>query len=84
MIFELIATTTFGLEAIAKREIQALGYEIVRVEDGKVTYKADERGIVKSNLWLRTPDRILIKTDEFKAYEFEDLFQRVKGYPWKS
>ena len=83
MIFELIATTTFGLEAIAKREIQALGYEIVRVEDGKVTYKADERGIVRSNLWLRTPDRILIKVDEFMAPEFEDLFQRVKGYPWE-
>ena len=83
MIFELIATTTFGLEAVAKREIQALGYEIVRVEDGKVTYKADERGIVRSNLWLRTPDRILIKVDEFMAPEFEDLFQRVKGYPWE-
>lgn len=83
MIFELIATTTFGLEAVAKREIQALGYEIVRVEDGKVTYKADERGIVRSNLWLRTPDRILVKVDEFMAPEFEDLFQRVKGYPWE-
>ena len=83
MIFELIASTTFGLEAVAKSEIQALGYEIVRVEDGKVTYKADERGIVRSNLWLRTPDRILVKVDEFMAPEFEDLFQRVKGYPWE-
>ena len=83
MIFELIATTTFGLEAVAKREIQALGYDIVKVEDGKITYKADERGIVRSNLWLRTPDRILVKIDEFMAPEFEDLFQRVKGYPWE-
>ena len=83
MIFELIATTTFGLEAVAKREIQALGYDIVKVEDGKITYKADERGIVRSNLWLRTPDRILLKIDEFMAPEFEDLFQRVKGYPWE-
>lgn len=84
MILELIATTTFGLEAVAKREIQALGYEIVKVEDGKITYRADERGIVRSNLWLRTPDRILLKIDEFNAYEFEDLFQRVKGYPWEN
>lgn len=83
MRVELIATTTFGLEAVAKREIQALGYEILKVEDGKVTYLADERGIVRSNLWLRTPDRILMKIDEFKALEFEDLFQRVKGYPWE-
>ncbi len=83
MILELIATTGFGLEAVAKREIQNLGYEIVSVEDGKVTYKADERGIVRSNLWLRTPDRILMKIAEFRALEFEDLFQRVKGYPWE-
>ena len=83
MIIELIATTGFGLEAVAKRGIMDLGYEIVSVEDGKVTYKADERGIVRSNLWLRTPDRILMKIAEFKALEFEDLFQRVKGYPWE-
>lgn len=83
MKIKLIATTAFGLEAVAKREIIALGYEIDKVEDGKITYLADERGIVRSNLWLRTPDRILIKIDEFKALEFEDLFQRVKGYPWE-
>lgn len=83
MRLNLIATTTFGLEAVAKREIMELGYEISSVQDGKITYKADERGIVRSNLWLRTPDRILIKIDEFKALEFEDLFQRVKGFPWE-
>ena len=75
---ELIATTTFGLEAVARREIQALGYEIVKTEDGKVTYMADERGIVRSNLWLRTPDRILLKMAEFEAAEFEELFSRLK------
>ena len=80
---ELIATTTFGLEAVARREIQALGYEIVKTEDGKVTYMADERGIVRSNLWLRTPDRILLKMAEFEAAEFEELFQQVKGIAWE-
>ncbi len=83
MRLKLIATTTFGLEAVAKREIIDLGYEIESVSDGKITYIADERGVVRSNLWLRTPDRILMKVDEFKALEFEDLFQRVKGYPWE-
>ena len=47
------------------------------IEDGKVTYMADERGVVRSNLWLRTPDRILLKMAEFEAAEFEDLFQQV-------
>ncbi len=81
---ELIATTTFGLEAVAKREIKALGYEIIKTEDGKITYIADERGIVRSNLWVRTADRILLKMAEFYASEFEELFQQVKGIPWEN
>lgn len=84
MRLELIATTTFGLEAVAKREIKALGYEIIKTEDGKITYMADERGIVKSNLWMRTADRILLKMAEFYASEFEELFQQVKGIPWEN
>lgn len=83
MRIELIATTAFGLEAVARREIQALGYEVVKTEDGKITYMADERGIVRSNLWLRTPDRILMKMAEFEAAEFEELFQQVKGIAWE-
>lgn len=83
MRLELIATTTFGLEAVARREIENLGYEIIRVEDGKVTYMADERGIVRSNLWLRIPDRILLKVGEFMAETFEELFQLTKGIAWE-
>ncbi|MEG2298463.1 MAG: class I SAM-dependent RNA methyltransferase [Anaerovoracaceae bacterium] len=84
MRLELIATTTFGLEAVAKREIQNLGYEIIKTEDGKITFWGDERAIVRCNLWLRTADRVLLKIDEFKATEFEDIFQRIKGYPWEN
>ena len=49
---ELIATTTFGLEAVARREIENLGYEIIKTEDGKLTYAGDSKAIAKSNLWL--------------------------------
>ncbi|MBQ6400890.1 MAG: class I SAM-dependent RNA methyltransferase [Firmicutes bacterium] len=80
---ELIATATFGLEAVVRREIQSLGYEVVRTEDGKVTYLADERGIVRSNLWLRCADRVLLKVAEFDAPDFETLFQRTGGIPWE-
>ena len=52
MRLELIATATFGLEAVVKREIEQLGYRILKTEDGKVTYMGDERAIVRSNLWL--------------------------------
>ena len=83
MKLELIATTTFGLEAPVKREIEALGYKIIKSEDGKITFSGDERAVAKANLWLRCADRIQIKMAEFMAYEFEDLFQQVKAIPWE-
>lgn len=82
MKIELIATATFGLEAVVKREIQDLGYKILKSEDGKITYLGDERAIAKSNLWLRSADRVLVKLAEFKALEFEDLFQQTKAVDW--
>lgn len=83
MLLNLIATTTFGLEAVVKREIQSLGFKIIQVMDGKIVYEADERGIVISNIHLRSADRVLIKLAEFNAYEFEDLFQGVKAVEWE-
>ena len=80
---ELIATAAFGLEAVVRREIEALGYPVIRTEDGKVTYRADERGIVRSNLWLRCADRVLLRIAEFQAPDFEELFQRTRGLPWE-
>ena len=83
MKLELIATATFGLEAVVKREIEALGYRIIRSEDAKITYMGDERAIARSNLWLRSADRVLLKMGEFKALEFEDLFQQTKAIAWE-
>ena len=80
---EIIAATTFGLEAASRREIEKLGYKILKTEDGKVTFLGDERAVVRANLWLRTADRVQIKMAEFMAYEFEDLFQQIKGIPWE-
>ena len=80
---ELIATATFGLEAVVKREVQSLGYRIVKTEDGKVTYTGDERAIVRSNLWLRSADRVLLKMAEFSAETFEELFQQTKALSWE-
>ena len=80
---ELIATATFGLEAVVKREIEALGYAVTDSRDGRLTYLADERGIVRSNLWLRSADRVYVKMAEFEAKTFDDLFQNVAGIAWE-
>lgn len=79
---ELIATSTFGLEAVVKREVLKLGYSDVAVENGKITFKAEEKDIPRVNLWLRTADRVLLKMGEFKAVTFEELFQGTKALPW--
>lgn len=82
MDYTIIATTTFGIEAITAKELKDLGYEDLKVEDGKVTFSGDEMDIAITNIWLRTADRILIKMAEFKAESFEELFQGTLSVPW--
>jgi len=79
---EIIATATFGLEAIVAREVKDLGYEQVTVENGKVTFTADESAVCRTNLWLRTADRVRLKIGEFKAVTFDELFEKTKALPW--
>lgn len=76
-MYKLIATTTFGLEAICKRELETLGYKIEKVENGKVHFQGDFNDIARANIWLRTSDRILINLGSFKAETFEELFDNV-------
>lgn len=79
---ELIATSTFGLEAVVKRELLNLGYENLTVENGKVSFKGTEKDIPITNLWLRSADRVLLKMGEFKATSFVELFEKTKTLPW--
>lgn len=81
--YEFTAPCHFGLEAVCKREIQNLGYEVVAVEDGKVTFAGDMAAAARANIFLRTVQRILLKVGEFKALSFEELFQNVKALPWE-
>ena len=80
---EWIATCAFGLEAIVKRELEALGLPVVRTENGKITFRGDARACVLANLHLRTADRILLKMGEFRAEQPDDLFLAVKAMPWE-
>jgi len=79
---ELIATSTFGLEAIVGEEVRELGFKDVRVENGKVSFQSDLNGIARSNLWLRTADRVRLKIGEFEARTFDELFEKTKRLPW--
>ena len=81
--FELIAPCHFGLEAVMKREILDLGYEITCVEDGKVTFEGDAEAIAYANVFLRTTERILLKVGQFRAETFDELFEKTRALPWE-
>lgn len=79
---ELIATASFGLEAVVSRELKALGYEDQTVADGRVTFRAAPEAICRTNLWLRSADRVLIKLGEFEASDFGTLFDQCAALDW--
>ncbi len=81
--FELIAPCHFGMEAVLKREITDLGYDITTVEDGRVTFIGDDEAICRANVFLRTAERVLLKVGSFKAESFEELFQGTKSIAWE-
>jgi len=81
--FQLIATSAFGIESVVGRELKKLGYNDQLVENGKVTFAGDELAICRSNLWLRSADRVLVKIGEFTALTFEELFEKTKALPWE-
>ena len=81
--FTLIAPCHFGLEAVLKKEITDLGYEILSVEDGRVMYNGDAMAIPRSNIHIRTAERIMVCCGEFTATTFDELFEGVKAIPWE-
>ncbi|MEZ6131623.1 MAG: class I SAM-dependent RNA methyltransferase [Planctomycetaceae bacterium] len=80
--FDLIATSTFGLENVVARELQQLGYSDCIVSDGRVVFSGDERDIARCNLWLRSADRVLLRVGEFPAADFGELFDQTTALPW--
>lgn len=81
--FELVVPCHFGLEAITKREIYDLGYEITRVEDGRVTFEGDEEAVCRANVFLRSAERVLLQVGRFHATTFDELFEGIKALPWE-
>ena len=81
--FELVVPCHFGLEAVTKREIYDLGYEITKVEDGRITFEGDEEAVCRANIFLRTAERVLLQVGRFRATTFEELFQGIKAISWE-
>ena len=82
-VYELYAPCHFGMEAVLKREIIDIGYEISRVEDGRVYFMGEDEAIARGNLWLRTTERVMIKIAQFRATTYEELFQGTRAIRWQ-
>lgn len=80
---ELIAPCHFGLESVLKREILDLGYEIVQVEDGRITFRGDAQAIARANVFIRTAERVMVKVGSFPAKSFDQLFEGTKALAWE-
>lgn len=80
---KLMAPCHFGLEAVLKKEIIDLGYDIAQVEDGRVTFDGDEEAICRANVFLRSAERVLIQIGRFKALTYDELFEGIKALPWE-
>ncbi|MGL9728276.1 THUMP domain-containing class I SAM-dependent RNA methyltransferase [Enterococcus sp. DIV0756] len=80
--YSLIATAAAGIEALVGKELRDLGIDC-QVENGRARFKGDLETIATANLWLRTADRVKIIVDEFDAYTFDELFEKVKAIPWE-
>ena len=81
--YKLIATAAMGIEAITANEVRDLGYDC-QVDNGKVIFQGDETAIARTNLWLRTADRIRLVVGEFRAMTFDELFEKTKALDWEN
>src|SRR5436853_5936179 len=82
MSFNLIATCAFGLEAVVVRELAALGYDAKVVRPGRLEFAGDAAAVCRTNLWLRSADRVLVELASFAAPDFDALFDTVRALPW--
>ena len=81
--YRIILPCHFGLEAVLKREVYDLGYDIDKVEDGRVSFIGDADAVCRANIFLRTAERVLICVGSFRAVTYDELFESVKACPWE-
>lgn len=82
-IFDIVVTTVFGLESVVKKECEKLGFNKLKVQNGKIEFQGNQRDIVIANLWLRSAERVFIKLIEFDALSYDDIYDNVKNFNWE-
>ncbi len=77
------ATCKLGLEALVARQLRDLDLAVIKTEDARVAFSANEADLARALLWLRTAERVLLVVGEFEAETFDELFEQTKALNWK-
>ena len=80
--YKIMAPCHFGMEAVLKKEISDLGYEIVEVMDGRVIFAGGDEAVARANVFLRTAERVLVIAGDFVATDFDGLFEGIRAIDW--
>ena len=79
----LVALCAIGAEKILANEIKFLGYKTTGNAPGRVFFTCDDDGLFRSNLCLRTADRIYLQMASFYAEDFDQFFDGVNKINWQ-
>ena len=81
--YTYIAPCHFGTEAVLKREIKDLGYNVTDTLDGRVYFEGDAAAVARANIFLRTAERVMLCVCRFKAVTWDELFEKTKAFAWE-
>ena len=78
----LSVSVRLGLEGLCADELRRLELSDVRAENGRVLCSADDAGIARANLNLRTGERVLLRLGRFPSPDFDALYDGTRALPW--
>ena len=61
---DIVVASAFGVEAVVARELRALGYDAKPTDTGRIAFRGDELAVCRSNLRLRSADRVQVRVLE--------------------
>ena len=80
--YQLIISCSFGIESIVARELKNLDIEDLKTENGRIEFNGNLTDMARCNVHLRCAERVYVKLAEFKATDFEQLFQGTLAINW--
>jgi putative N6-adenine-specific DNA methylase len=78
-----VALCAVGAEKILGNELKLLGYKLDGNAPGRVSFVGEEDAVYRTNLCLRTSDRVYIQMAKYPAADFDQLFDGCYKINWQ-